>query len=152
LRFIGEVSPKISFFVDILFDSHVPIEIRQKMLENYVRLIDLGKSVDEALRLSLQIFLDDVIRITKKKPTNILCFSENSLHYLLDALGLTNYLEAGKLVCSVCGTPLTYANIGSIAIINGNPIIVCNELNCYFKLMDIYRKTQLGDLKKGSKH
>lgn len=65
-----------------------------------------------------------------RQKINIPAMHEKDMREYLSQLGLAEKIDRGELECVICGTILTWDNIGAFIMKAGNPTMICSRTEC----------------------
>jgi hypothetical protein len=83
--------------------------------------------------------------MTKKTITKLKAVHDIDLEGLLDSLGLSSSLRAGKLKCAFCKEVITFENLHSIFPDSGAIKVSCSNPDCVKTLMARMEEKQYGN-------
>lgn len=69
------------------------------------------------------------------KTASLRAIHDDDLDMLLERLGLTHDLRAGKLTCKICSEPVTRETLQGIFPDSGALRVVCNKPSCVTLLL-----------------
>jgi hypothetical protein len=69
-----------------------------------------------------------------KTDINIPAVHDDDLKKILSNYGILNEFDAGQSKCFVCNNPVTWDNIYGIFLVENQPKLVCDSIECIDKI------------------
>jgi hypothetical protein len=65
-----------------------------------------------------------------RQKIEIPAIHETDLRNILDKFNLSEKIDKGEIRCALCNKQISWENLFAIKILNGSPILFCDEPNC----------------------